>query len=126
MATMKYREQRLTMAQRELLWKISSSPALVFPTMSPPPQPATPGESGILPCQCLTCRFNVRWPENPCPSPEALKDALIQSNGGVENFHKSVVESVGRTGVQLTSFGLSELLSNAFRCIASHADEHTQ
>lgn len=133
--TMRHREEKLTLEQRELLWKLSSSPG--FPTMIPGPEkprqasraaqrPAAPGGVGALLCECLACRVSIWVTEHPEQRPEVLKEAFIESMGGMEKLHETLVEAMRKAGVQPTpsSHDVGERLDDLFRCIASF--EHTK
>lgn len=134
LVTMRYRVERLTLAQRELLWKMASSPAIPAPTSTSsraPRQrvlrvagklPAPPGDEPD-PCCCLACQISDWADAHPDQGPEALKEAFIKSMGGMQVFHESFATALRMEGVGFLAPSFQEVssrLDDLFECVACH------
>lgn len=137
LVTMQYREERLTLAQRELLWKMSSSPAIPTPaiTWSRTPRQRVPRAVGKLPalpggeptlCDCLACQVGIWAAAHPDQGPKVLKEAFVKSMGGMQVIHESLVMAMRTAGVGdfAPSFQeMSRRLDDLFHCVVCHGSQ---
>lgn len=107
LVTMKYRKSKLTAAQKKLLVRIPSSPVpqakAIGSVEAPCQKQAHCDPLGCMPSyrafgECLACRFSEWALAQSDKSPDALREAFIESLGGAESLRQDFAEAVRAMG----------------------------